>query len=272
MAGAITGALGGAGAVPQDWLDEVAASEQESTSSLRRRRLVEVSRRASGARDDARTSAATPRDAARLRLDDDPARRGRSPRTSSPTPSSPGDSTGATSTTSPNGGSPPAADLDAPHSGATAEPATPEPSGPSPACSSPSSTPCHPRQRCSPTNPTTSRPSKPDARRRQRDRGRRLEDGCTAAGSGGRRVPARQAGREDPPGRHPGDRRVDRQLAAARLLHRRRTRPRRRRRAIPWNRASRTTSLAENIAGMPEDDDLNFALLALLLVERHGDG
>jgi ADP-ribosylglycohydrolase len=39
----------------------------------------------------------------------------------------------------------------------------------------------------------------------------------------------------------------------------------------PWNRASRTTSLAENIAGMPEDDDLNFALLALLLVERDGD-
>ena len=39
----------------------------------------------------------------------------------------------------------------------------------------------------------------------------------------------------------------------------------------PWNRASRTTSLAENIAGMPEDDDLNYALLALALVERHGD-
>jgi ADP-ribosylglycohydrolase len=39
----------------------------------------------------------------------------------------------------------------------------------------------------------------------------------------------------------------------------------------PWNRASRATSLAENIAGMPEDDDLNFALIALSLVERHGD-
>ena len=39
----------------------------------------------------------------------------------------------------------------------------------------------------------------------------------------------------------------------------------------PWNRASRATSLAENIAGMPEDDDLNFALLALDLVERHGN-
>ena len=41
--------------------------------------------------------------------------------------------------------------------------------------------------------------------------------------------------------------------------------------AYPWNRASRATSLAENIAGMPEDDDLNYALLALSLVERHGD-
>ena len=41
--------------------------------------------------------------------------------------------------------------------------------------------------------------------------------------------------------------------------------------AYPWNRASRTTSLVENIAGMPEDDDLNYALLALTLAERHGD-
>lgn len=38
----------------------------------------------------------------------------------------------------------------------------------------------------------------------------------------------------------------------------------------PWNRASRTTSLEENIAGMPEDDDLNYALLALALLEKHG--
>jgi ADP-ribosylglycohydrolase len=38
----------------------------------------------------------------------------------------------------------------------------------------------------------------------------------------------------------------------------------------PWNRASRTTSLVENIAGMPEDDDLNYALIALGLVEQHG--
>lgn len=38
----------------------------------------------------------------------------------------------------------------------------------------------------------------------------------------------------------------------------------------PWNRRSATTSLAENIDGMPEDDDLNFAMLALHVVEEHG--
>jgi ADP-ribosylglycohydrolase len=38
----------------------------------------------------------------------------------------------------------------------------------------------------------------------------------------------------------------------------------------PWNRASRTTSLAENIDGMPEDDDLNYTMLALALIEEHG--
>jgi ADP-ribosylglycohydrolase len=38
----------------------------------------------------------------------------------------------------------------------------------------------------------------------------------------------------------------------------------------PWNRRSRSTSLAENINGMPEDDDLNFAMLALAIVEQHG--
>ncbi|MFF4605541.1 ADP-ribosylglycohydrolase family protein [Streptomyces sp. NPDC001339] len=40
----------------------------------------------------------------------------------------------------------------------------------------------------------------------------------------------------------------------------------------PWNRRSRDTSLAENIAGMPEDDDLDHPLLGLLLLERHGPG
>jgi ADP-ribosylglycohydrolase len=40
----------------------------------------------------------------------------------------------------------------------------------------------------------------------------------------------------------------------------------------PWNRASRPTSLAENIDGIPEDDDLNFTMLALVLLERHGIG
>ncbi|MFE9742486.1 ADP-ribosylglycohydrolase family protein [Streptomyces sp. NPDC006477] len=40
--------------------------------------------------------------------------------------------------------------------------------------------------------------------------------------------------------------------------------------AHPWNRRSATTSLAENIDGMPEDDDLNYPLLDLLLLQRHG--
>lgn len=40
----------------------------------------------------------------------------------------------------------------------------------------------------------------------------------------------------------------------------------------PWNRRSRLTSLVENIDGMPEDDDLNFPLIALDLLERHGSG
>lgn len=40
--------------------------------------------------------------------------------------------------------------------------------------------------------------------------------------------------------------------------------------AYPWNRRSRPTSLIENIDGMPEDDDLNFPLIALDLLERIG--
>ncbi|WP_310741917.1 ADP-ribosylglycohydrolase family protein [Microbispora sp. H13382] len=40
----------------------------------------------------------------------------------------------------------------------------------------------------------------------------------------------------------------------------------------PWNRRSAATSLAENIDGVPEDDDLNYALLALTVLERHGPG
>ncbi|TFD54248.1 ADP-ribosylglycohydrolase family protein [Cryobacterium sp. Hh11] len=39
---------------------------------------------------------------------------------------------------------------------------------------------------------------------------------------------------------------------------------------FPWNRRSRSTSLIENIDGMPEDDDLNFPLIALDLLERVG--
>ncbi|ANP54465.1 ADP-ribosylglycohydrolase [Streptomyces griseochromogenes] len=38
----------------------------------------------------------------------------------------------------------------------------------------------------------------------------------------------------------------------------------------PWNRRSARTSLAENIDGMPEDDDLDYPLLNLLLLKRHG--
>ncbi|OAH14392.1 ADP-ribosylglycohydrolase family protein [Streptomyces jeddahensis] len=41
-------------------------------------------------------------------------------------------------------------------------------------------------------------------------------------------------------------------------------------RTHPWNRRSAPTSLAENIDGMPEDDDLNYPLLGLLLLQRHG--
>jgi ADP-ribosylglycohydrolase len=38
----------------------------------------------------------------------------------------------------------------------------------------------------------------------------------------------------------------------------------------PWNRRSAPTSLEENIDGMPEDDDLNYPILALTLLETHG--
>ncbi len=38
----------------------------------------------------------------------------------------------------------------------------------------------------------------------------------------------------------------------------------------PWNRRSAANSLAENIGAVPEDDDLNFAMLALSILERHG--
>ncbi|MFJ8750804.1 ADP-ribosylglycohydrolase family protein [Streptomyces sp. NPDC102441] len=42
--------------------------------------------------------------------------------------------------------------------------------------------------------------------------------------------------------------------------------------AYPWNRRSAPTSLAENIDGMPEDDDLNHPVLTVLLLQRHGHG
>ena len=40
----------------------------------------------------------------------------------------------------------------------------------------------------------------------------------------------------------------------------------------PWNRRSAPTSLEENIDGMPEDDDLNYPILALELLESRGRG
>ena len=40
----------------------------------------------------------------------------------------------------------------------------------------------------------------------------------------------------------------------------------------PWNRASRPTSLLEVIDGMPEDDDTNYTMLALALLEQQGAG
>jgi ADP-ribosylglycohydrolase len=38
----------------------------------------------------------------------------------------------------------------------------------------------------------------------------------------------------------------------------------------PWNKASRPTSLEENIDGTPEDDDINYTLMALRVLELHG--
>lgn len=38
----------------------------------------------------------------------------------------------------------------------------------------------------------------------------------------------------------------------------------------PWNHASRTTSLLENIKCMPEDDDINYAMLNLAVLEKAG--
>lgn len=38
----------------------------------------------------------------------------------------------------------------------------------------------------------------------------------------------------------------------------------------PWNRRSGPTSLVENIDGMPEDDDLNYPILNLQVLEQHG--
>lgn len=84
-----------------------------------------------------------------------------------------------------------------------------------------------------------------------------------------RRLPPGQTGGETPPHRHPPTRPGHRQLAPEHLVHRQRS-PRGTDEGTPWNRRSAATSLAENIDGMPEDDDLNYPLLNLLLLQRHG--
>lgn len=38
----------------------------------------------------------------------------------------------------------------------------------------------------------------------------------------------------------------------------------------PWNRASRPTSMRENISCMPEDDDINYTMLGLHILETYG--
>ena len=40
----------------------------------------------------------------------------------------------------------------------------------------------------------------------------------------------------------------------------------------PWNPTAAHTSLAENISGTPEDDDINYTLVALRVLEQHGSG
>ena len=112
--------------------------------------------------------------------------------------------------------------------------------------------------RCAPGLPSRAGrgDARPAARRLARPRGR---------------LPARQAGGEDPARRHPGDRpsrpatgRCAGYFTAIGLD------PTRSPRRWPWNRRSARPACAENIDGMPEDDDLNYPLLALHLLERHG--
>ena len=91
-----------------------------------------------------------------------------------------------------------------------------------------------------------------------------LATACSAPGSGG--PPAACSAsrwRRSRAHGHPGDRPSRRATGRSPATSPPRPRPRRRRRASRGTAAARTTSLAENIDGMPEDDDLNFPLLAL---------
>ena len=102
--------------------------------------------------------------------------------------------------------------------------------------------------------------------RRQHSLGATFKIGSTAVGSDERPACRRQAGREDPPARHPAIAEstgnwpistyftaigLDPDVAAA----------------YPWNRAPRRRARREH-RRMPEDDDLNFAIVALMLVEQ----
>jgi hypothetical protein len=107
-----------------------------------------------------------------------------------------------------------------------------------------------------------------DPRRRARPR----RSGSRARGSARGRLRARQAGREHPARRDPRDRARRPATGRCGAGSRAEGLPEEVSERWPWNRASRPTSLAENIDGIPEDDDLNFTMLGVALLERCGTG
>ena len=262
MAGAITGALGGADAVPHGLARARCRRRAGSTSSPRRRHWSTWPRDIWRAR---RRTGRGPRRRRASLAHDDPADVGaaRGPRRPRPRRQAP--RRRATSTSIADRWVAAGGSLDAPHSGATPEPATPTQRALARAAAR------RARRRAASRGAARRRARRPRGDRarwrpggsRHAARRRSRPIGCTAAGSGGR-PGACSASRSR---RSPGDGiraiaestgnwplsgyftaiGLDPDVAAA----------------YPWNRASRTTSLVENIAGMPEDDDLNFALLAL---------